>query len=218
MFPKNWLQLVQRDIIPLVPACSQCDDEKSRLENYLVESTTLEQENVKVDQYFSTDFNDYSGSTPQADSIAGPALLMASMSEQTMDFEQELGDQTEIAKLEKLIGYIGFGLIWHHWQLYLPLDKIFKVFTPSTYSIEILDKIIRRLTPSRVVQVDLGENVINYTGMISEMDEGISIWAIHLLEGISITDEYNHHLFYNRFVAVITGTKTTHQNFSFQFN
>lgn len=55
------------------------------------------------------------------------------------------------------------------------------------------------------MEVQLGDYTIRYKGVMSETDEGVSIWAIQLLGGITVTDETGDNIFHNSFVVMITG-------------
>ena len=47
---------------------------------------------------------------------------------------------------------------------------------------------------------------------MSETDEGVSVWAIQLLGGITISSGNNENIFSNSFVAMITGTPESLEN------
>ena len=110
--------------------------------------------------------------------------------------------------LHEFIGFIGLGLMWHHWQKYLPLNCSFKTFTPSPHGIEYISSLFNSSSNLRV-DVQLGGDTVRYKGVMSEVDEGVSIWAIQLLGGITISDENHRHIFNNSFVAMITGSSET---------
>lgn len=65
------------------------------------------------------------------------------------------------------------------------------------------------LSSNMKVDVQLGNNTVRYKGAISEIDDGVSIWGIQMLGGITISDEYHEHIFRNSFVAMITGPLET---------
>lgn len=75
---------------------------------------------------------------------------------------------------------------------------------PSPTGIEYLTDLFGLKSPHRV-QINLGGSTIRYKGVMSDIDEGVSVWAVQLLGGITVSTHNHGHVFRNSFVAVITG-------------
>lgn len=109
-------------------------------------------------------------------------------------------------KLHEFIRFVGCGLMWFHWDRYLPIDCGIKIFTPSPKGLEFLDKLFKLKSNLRINN-QLGDGTIRYKGIMSETDDYISAWAVQLFGGITISDSNQENVFQNSFVAMITGSK-----------
>jgi len=101
--------------------------------------------------------------------------------------------------------------LWHHWGKYLPLSFRFTVFTPSATGIKYVSHLFQ-ISSKYSVDVVLGDDTVRYKGVMSEIDEGLSIWAIQLLGGMTVSDEKQGYVFKNSFVAMITGSEKAIEN------
>ena len=98
--------------------------------------------------------------------------------------------------------------MWHHWQRYLPLNYSIETFTPSPTGMELLSELFLFSTNLRV-DVQLADGSVRYKGVMSEVDEGLSIWAFQLFGGMTVSDEDSTNIFKNSFVAMITSSPET---------
>jgi 5-methylcytosine-specific restriction endonuclease McrA len=119
VFSREFFLVDDRDFLPEVPACKTCNQEKSRMEHYL------------------TAVLPFGGRHPQArtnlEAAVPPRLaknrrlnreLLASTKpawiRQDGGIYQPTGTlEFDGKKLEALLKYIGRGLAWHHWKVYL---------------------------------------------------------------------------------------------------
>jgi len=109
-------------------------------------------------------------------------------------------------KLHEFISFVGCGLTWFHWGKYLPVDCGFKVFTPSSKGLDFITKLFSLQTNLRI-ETQLGDGTVKYKGIMSESSDYISVWAVQLLGGITISDSNQKNVFHNSFVTMITGDK-----------
>lgn len=55
----------------------------------------------------------------------------------------------------------------------------------------------------------MGDGTMQYKGIASETDIGVSVWAIQLLGGITMMDASRQNIMKNSFIAVITGREAS---------
>lgn len=108
--------------------------------------------------------------------------------------------------LHKLVGYIGRGLMWYHWERLLPVEASFTVFTPSKRGMKLMSEFMKQSSRLRVNEI-LGGDAVRYRGVMSEIDDGLSYWAIQLFGGMTVADENIGYMFKNSFVAMVSGPK-----------
>jgi hypothetical protein len=63
------------------------------------------------------------------------------------------------------------------------------------------------LSSSLRVDENLGDSTVRYRGVMSEVDDGLSFWAIQIFGGMTVGDESLGYIFKNSFVAMITGSQ-----------
>lgn len=206
VFPREFFQISERDLLPKVPSCSECNNKKSQIEHYLTAVLPFGATHPNAKKALSVD---------TAKRLSKNKKLHRELQE---TFKQHLiNDLEEGAKNAQVISidpekihdfcaYVGLGLLWHHWKIYLPINCSYRVFTPSEYGLEFINNLFNLTTELRVHE-KLGNETIQYKGIASEISDGISVWAIQLLGGITVADNEFSHVFKNSFVAVITGSE-----------
>lgn len=205
VFPREIFQLEQRSMLPKVPSCLKCNNEKSKLEHYLLSVLPFGATHSNAHKALSIDVvRRLSKNRKLHEKIkkeSGYCFIPSSNN----DLETRLTIRLDFQMLHDFIGFIGRGLMWHHWEKSLPLNYSLKVFTPSPTGMSFLDGLFQLSTSYRV-DVNLGNGTVRYKGVMSETDEGLSVWAIQLLGGITVSDDKLNHVFSNSLVAMITGS------------
>jgi hypothetical protein len=204
VFPRELFQKEQRDGLPKVPSCVDCNNDKSKLEHYLaavlpfggMHSNSLRALSVDAAKRL------VKNRKLHREIQKGVRYKQVPIENGGTEDRMLVGLNHEI--VHEFIGFIGRGLMWHHWGAYLPLNHKYIAFTPSRLGVEYLLRIFEMSSNCRV-DVILGDDTVRYKGIMSEVDAGLSIWAIQLLGGMTVLDENVSHVFKNSFVAMITG-------------
>lgn len=204
VFPRELFQKEQRDMLPKVPSCDKCNNEKSRLEHYLLSVLPFGATHQNAHKALSIDVKKRLENNRRLRGELRKGFGYMQVPAEGDVLERRLTVELDSDILHEFIGFIGRGLIWHHWRKYLPLSCSYKTFTPSPKGIEFISHLFN-LTSTLRVDVRLGDDTVRYKGVMSEIDDGISIWAIQILGGITVSDEHQGHIFKNSFVAMITG-------------
>ncbi|MCO7227550.1 HNH endonuclease [Pleionea sp. CnH1-48] len=211
VFPRELFQIEQRGNLPKVPSCKECNNEKSKLEHYLTAVLPFGATHSDSKKALSVDVSKRLEKNRKLHRKLkdGFGYMLVPSSEGGQ--EKRLAINLDYEQLHELVGFIGRGLIWHHWNRYLPLDRSFTVFTPSLLGIEFVSDLLQKSSNLRVA-VQLGDDTVRYNGVMSEIDEGISVWTILLLGGMTVFDDDLSYEFKNSFVAMITGSEKAVRN------
>jgi hypothetical protein len=207
IFPREIFQAEQRIMLPKVPACVSCNNEKSKLELYLLSVLPFGATHPNAHKVLSID-------VPKR--LNKNRKLREKLKEgfgykdflSNNGIEKKLSVEFDAQQLNDFVGFVGRGLMWHHWGIILPLTCTLKVFTPTPAGIVFLNRLFQLQTKYRV-EAHLGDGTVRYKGIMSETDEGVSVWAVQLLGGITVSDDKLKHLFSNSFVAILTGPHET---------
>lgn len=205
VFSREFFQVNERNLLPKVPSCEQCNNEKSKLEHYLTTILPFGATHSNAGQALTIDVKKRLNNNQKLFNELRTSMKDKYLKTSPDGYEKRLTFELDYKYLNKLVSFIGRGLLLHHFDKYLPIDCSDRVFTPSPLGMEYVSNMFNLSTMHRV-DVVLGNKTIRYKGVMSEKDEGVSIWAIQLLGGITVSDEDSKHVFNNSFVAMFTGS------------
>jgi len=211
VFPRELFQNHERDNLPKVPSCTMCNNAKSKLEHYLTATLPFGATHDNAETALSVDVNRRLSKNKKLHRELETSYSHNQVPDSKLGSRNALTISLDFKKLEEFCSYIAIGLMWHHWGKILPLSCSHKAFIPSGCALEIIDRLLNMTSSFRINEV-IGDNTIRYKGTLSEVDEGVSVWAIQLLGGITIADNNFSNVFENSFVAVITGSPTAIEN------
>jgi hypothetical protein len=172
-----------RGNLPEVPACKECNNQKSALEQYLLSVLPL--------------------AGRHSQSIANLDAHIARRLEKNAKLHRELSNNSyetglykpigvaafEGAKLVALLNYISRGLAWHHWGIYVgegyEIRVLFKTYVESI----VLQHQLHSLSESQRVQADLGNGTIEYEGARVGETPDLLLWVICVYGGIPVAND-----------------------------
>lgn len=204
VFPREMFQLDQRSALPKVPSCTACNNEKSKLEHYLLSVLPFGATHSNSEKALSVDTAKRLSKNLKLHRILKSKISYKIFYDNINGSEERMTVPLNSEILHDFIGFAIRGLIWHHWRKYLPLNSSLKAFTPSPKGIKYLNNLFELTTKYRV-NCKLGDDTISYKGAMSEVDAGVTVWAIQLLGGMTLADEMLNFVFNNSFVAVVSG-------------
>jgi hypothetical protein len=184
VFARKFFLLNQRGTLPQVPACDQCNNEKSRLEyrltallpfggrhaDALTNLETMVPKRLAKNARLHSELAHGRGTTWNR---SKGGLLVRQMT-------LPMGGQ-----LEKLFEFIAKGLLWHHWKVRLTDDHtVVAGLVPDNF----LDP-FSKVPPDRRVNVNLGGGTASYQGLQGDDYPEVSAWEFTIYGGLEITDE-----------------------------
>lgn len=204
VFPREIFQPNQRNMLPKVPSCIDCNNEKSIIEQYLLSVLPFGATHANAKKALTVDTKKRLEKNQKLHRKLKEDFGHTYILNQDKVIERRLKINFDGDILHQFIGFVGRGLLWHHWEKLLPLSCSFRVFTPSATGISFISNLFN-LSSNLRVEVQLGDYTVRYKGVMSETDEGVSIWAIQLLGGVTVSDANRNNIFHNSFVVMITG-------------
>lgn len=156
----------QRNGLPKVPSCKECNNEKSRLEHYLLSVLPFGATHPHAHQALSADVPKRLDRNQRLHGQLRSGAGYSYVPSESNVLERRLHVSVDADVLHKFVGFIGRGLMWHHWGRYLPQDCTFHVFTPSPTGVQFLTDLFNLKTP-HLVQSSLGGETVRYKGVMS---------------------------------------------------
>jgi hypothetical protein len=183
---REFVPVRYRSQIPQVPACEACNKEKADLEHYLSAVLLFGGRHADAHTNLTTDgpkrlaknrklHRELAGGVTRIWSKEPSGLLVRSMAV-----------PIDGARVEKLVGFIVRGLMFHHWGVALGVDINVDVLTLTRRG-EAFFENLRNLNPKQRVSGDIGNGALVYSGAQGVDTPTISIWEVSLFGGATMS-------------------------------
>lgn len=214
VFPKEMFQLRHRNNIPKVPACKKCNNEKSKIEHYLLSVLPFGGTHDDAKEMLSIDALKRLKKNQKLFSRLRNEWGHSYIPRESKVLEKRMHVKFDPNMLHTFIGFASLGLTYHHWGLILPRDYEIRAFTPSITGMRFIERLFD-LRAEHTANEVLGNNTVRYKGACSGNQESLSVWAVQLLGGMTVATENHGHIFKNSYVAVISGTPNIFKGLNF---
>ena len=92
-------------------------------------------------------------------------------------------------KLIDLLKYVGRGLAWHHWKVYLrPHDEVSVMFVKDVGTV-LFQSLLARMHPQHQIDENLGKGTILYRGLQAPDPPELTVWTISMYGGVVLSDD-----------------------------
>ncbi len=207
-------QLRHRNNIPKVPACKKCNNEKSKIEHYLLSVLPFGGTHNDAKEMLTIDALKRLKKNQKLFTSLRSEWGYCYIPQESKVLEKRMHVNFDPNMLHTFIGFVSLGLTFHHWGLYLPRDHEIKAFTPSPSGMRFIERLFG-FRAAHTTNETLGNNTVRYKGACSGNQEFLSVWAVQLLGGMTVATKNQAHVFKNSYVAVISGTPNIFQGLNF---
>ena len=202
VFPREIFEIEDRGYIPKVPSCTRCNNEKSKLEHYLLTALPFGGTHTNALKSLSVDAARRLNKNKKLKNQLSQEIGYGYVPKGKNELERRMRVPFIGEKLDRFSEYAGRGLLWHHRSCRVPNGYSVAAFTPSPLGLEFVESFFS-LNKMHHVKANLGNGTARYKGAISESEEPLSIWAIQLLGGLTVAEPNNGVVFKNSFTAVV---------------
>jgi hypothetical protein len=189
VFAREFFTLADRHNLPKAPACKGCNSAKGKFEHYLTAVLPF------AGRHSQAVANLQSGVPGRlANNRKLKRELLGSMKPAWLKEDGGLYRQTSIIDFDsdKLIGllkFVGRGLAWHHWKLYLrPGDDVSVMLMPDMGSAYFATMTSSWRNAQRVVE-NLGNGTVQYVGVQAPDPPELTVWTIWMYGGLVLSDD-----------------------------
>ena len=203
VFAREFFTAGSRGSLPQVPTCDPCNNEKSKLEHYLTAVLPFGGRHAEAHENLKE----------QVPGRLAKNLRLArelnATRGRTWHLEQGLYRETMTVPLDpekchQLFEYIGRGLAWYHWRVYLQPEQTSRALFLSKFGTAYFDRIFTMNAAARV-HADLGNGTVNYIGVQAVDRRDLTIWRIKFYGGVAVSGDPNAPEEVATEVAVVTG-------------
>jgi hypothetical protein len=169
-----------------VPACDECNNDKSKYEHYLTVLLPFGGLHAQVKEHLGT--------------------LVPSRLEKNQKLKRELSDGIKYVVrvgangngsriltvpiegkiYTGLFEYIVKALSWFHWETYIEKNSIILTTALTDFGKEIFDRHLFSLESKNAVDETLGEDTVKYFGMQAFDNSQISVWKFEIYNGLAV--------------------------------
>lgn len=188
VFAREFFLPADRDNLPQVPTCEECNNKKSTLEHYLTALLPFGGRHAQSSDNLSQ--------LVPGRLKKNEKLLRELQSRQTTAAVVEDGNETEVTALpiregtiEELFRYIVRGLAWHHWGTYIFPQSNVEVSALTPDGATLFEQHLFSLRSNNRVLVNLGNGTVIYEGMQGVDAPQISVWRFRMYGGILLTEK-----------------------------
>lgn len=203
VFCREFFQEHERDGLPKVPACEECNNNKSKLEHYLATLLPLTAPYSKDKTSIIKNVRRrLSRNKKISDSLYNSLVDHEDMDIPGLDSKFS-SFNFDIDKLYEYCEYAARGLLWYHWGKLLSSESI-TISYANSEDRENISSLLRAKTEFNV-DVILGDRTVEYKGVWLDINEGTSVWEFKILGKVSMFDDENNLVLKNSRIAVISG-------------
>ena len=189
IFAREFFTIEDRINLPKAPACQVCNNNKSKFEHYLTATLPFAGRHSQAVQNLETGIPRRLAKNQRL-----KRELLGSMEPGWLKEDNGLYQRTSMfdfdnSKLEGWLKFVGRGLAWHHWKLYLlPDDDVSVVFMTDKNSEEWAKMTSNWRNARRVVE-NLGNGTVKYVGVQAIDPPKLTVWTIWMYGGLVLSDD-----------------------------
>jgi hypothetical protein len=183
---REFVPVARRSQIPQVPACRRCNKDKSDLEHYLTAVLLFGGRHADAAANLQNDGLRRLEKNQKLHRELARGRSRLWTKEPSGFLVNALTVPIDGKKVEKLIGLIARGLIWHHWEIVLG-PECFVDLLSLTARDEALFQRFAEMNAIHRVKEDIGDGALVYEGAQGTDNPEVSVWKISILGGVKMT-------------------------------
>lgn len=203
---REFVPMARRSQIPKVPACGKCNKEKSDLEHYATAALLFGGRHADAADNLQKDGPRRLAKNRRLHRALARGSMRVWVRETSGLVVRALTVPIDGEKIEKLIGLITRGLMWHHWNVVLGPDCFVDVLSLTERG-ETLFERFKGMRARDRVRDNVGNGALVYEGAQGTDNPQVSIWELSLCGGVTMAGAGGADLT-SKF-GVITGPQAT---------
>jgi len=179
---REFVPIVHRPQIPQVPACRQCNKDKSDLEHYLTAVLPFGGRHADAVANLKKDGPRRLAKNQKLHRSLARGSSRLWTKERSGLLVNALTVPIDGEKVEKLVGFIVRGLIWHHWKIVLGPDCFVDVLSLTERGEALFNRYSRMNAKDRV-RSNIGDGALAYEGAQGTDNPQVSVWELSMFGG-----------------------------------
>ena len=189
VFARQFFLERDREDLPKAPACHDCNGKKSRLETYLAAVLPFAGRHAQAAENLTTGVPRRLGKNQKVSRELFGSMKPAWLREDGGIYQQTSVVDFDGDKLIDLLRYVGRGLAWHHWKVYLrPQDEVSVMFVKDVGTM-LFQSLLAKMRPQCLVDENLGHGTVLYRGLQAPDPPELTVWTISMYGGVVLSND-----------------------------
>lgn len=189
IFAREFFTLEDRHDLPKAPACQICNRTKGKFEHYLTAVLPFGGRHTAAVDNLQTNVPGRLAKNQKLNKALLGSTKPAWLRENGGLYQQTGMVDFDGDKLIALLKFIGRGLAWHHWKVYLrPDDDVSVMLMPGMASAYFASMVSGWRSAQRVNE-DLGNGTVQYVGVQAPDPPQLTVWTISMYGGVVLSND-----------------------------
>jgi hypothetical protein len=185
---REFVPVRHRGQIPKVPACKGCNKEKSDLEHYLSTILLFGGRHPDASVNLTTDGPRRLAKNKKLHRELATGVSRLWSKEPSGVLVRAMTVPIDGERVEKLVGFIVRGLIFHHWSVVLGPDMTVDVLSLTSHG-ETFFKRFAKLNAKQRATGNIGDGALLYEGAQGVDNPAVSFWEVSLMGGVTMSGD-----------------------------
>lgn len=178
--------------LPKVPACANCNNEKSRIEHYLTTVMPFGGQHAAASETLASLTPPRLEKNQKLHSVLADSIAMMFTSRDGGPWNSEMTVRIDGKELERLFGYIARGLAWHHWNVLFTAEHLVLAGFVAGLGPKLFEALLS-LGVKRREAGNYGGGVFVYEGVQAKECSELTVWRMSLY-GAQVSGDLRHPL------------------------
>ena len=218
VFARKFFLEEERNRLIKVPACDDCNNEKSKIEHYLTSVLPFGGRHIDARKNLTVNVPSRLNKNKKLHRLLGANRDYLDGDPTTGENGRALVLPFNGKKYAKLFEFLLKALVWHHWGMYITQDTIVYSTSLTKFGENLFEKYIFSLRcENRIINV-LGKDTFRYTGIQLPENKQVTFWLFEIYNGLVTAEEASFTREYSNCILVMSGDKKTIDSFTELFD
>lgn len=205
VFSRELFLECERANLVKVPACDECNNDKSKFEHYLTALLPFGGLHADAKEHLSTLVPPRLERNLKRKRELGSEMKYVTKSDENGIESRVLTIPFEGDNYTELFKFIVKALSWFHWGTYIRPDSVVFTSALTGFGEEMFKQHLFSLNAKNTVDQTLGNDSVKYYGMQAVDNDQISIWRFEVFNGIVVSNSEEEGFHKSTCIGVISG-------------
>lgn len=189
IFAREFFTVADRTNLPKAPACMPCNNAKSKFEHYLTTVLPFAGRHGRAVENLVSGVPARLEKNKKLHRNLARSLKPGWIKEDNGLYQRTSMFDFDTEMLTGWLRFVGRGLAWHHWALYLRRDDNVSVMLMADQNSAIWAAITSGWRNAQRVVANLGNGTVEYVGVQAEEPPQLTMWTVRMYGGLVLSDD-----------------------------